>query len=72
MELSGKIKITIEVDDEDNNYCCKECLYFMPSICNLPLITGGSDYCHKYDEIKNKHLRTDTCKELTNGELEEI
>lgn len=72
MELSGKIKITIEADDEDNNYCSKECLYFMPSICNLPSITGGSDYRCKYDAAKDKCLRTDTCKELINGELEEI
>lgn len=72
MELSGKVKITIEADDKDSNYCSRECLYFInDNYCDLPSITGGSDYCHKYDYVKQKHLRTDTCKMLTSGELEE-
>ena len=71
MELNGKVKIIIEADDKDSNYCSSECLYFIESICNLPSMTGGSDYYHKYDDVKQKHLRTDTCKMLTSGELEE-
>ena len=66
MELSGKIKIIIEADDEDSDYCSRKCLYFInDNYCDLPSVVGGSDYSNKND------LRTDTCKMLTSGELEE-
>lgn len=43
----------------------RECLYFIKDgCCNLPSITGGSDYSNY------ECLRTDTCKMLTSGELE--
>ena len=66
MELSGKVKITIEADDKDSNYCSRECLYFITdNYCDLPSVVGGIDYKNE------KGLRTDTCKMLTSGELEE-
>lgn len=65
MKLNGKVQITIDADDKDNNYCSKECLYFIKDgYCDLPSVAGGSDYSNK------KCLRTDTCKMLTSGELE--
>ena len=33
MELNGKVQITIEGDDKDNNYCSRECLYFIKDGC---------------------------------------
>ena len=69
MNLSGDVEIIVDVDNEDNNYCDESCIYFMPNICDLPHITGGSDYKHKYDDKIGKYHRTDTCIELTEGKL---